>query len=241
MSKRKSSEKLSWGEIKMENLNLKDLRTLLSNRETGKVPGVRKEMEDMLKTKPLEIDYKEDMTIKQLQVELKLLGLDATPAKKDVLLQRLAGDIDAPPKKKTKSTPRARKHKAHGAKIFVTISDEGIPITYIRHQKNFSKFVRAFFSKKNWKRDVILFYLAKDEEGPKVIGVYAFEQAAYNAAIGKLLEVLKKKDEKRYEEVRKDAEGPASADLFKKVLAKCASSYNSGEAPDVRVIEKKVQ
>jgi len=205
MSKRKAADKLTWGDVKMKDLKLSQLKQLLWTRSVPKIPVKRSEMEELLKTKALEVDYKDSMTAKQMQSELKLLGLDDSPAKKDVLLQRLKGEIAAPPKKSNQSG-RGKRHRATGAKVFVTTFDD------------------------------------PDAEEVKVVGVFVSEHDAYDAAINKLFEELKKKDEKRYQEVHKEVgDETRNAALLKKVVDKCSAAFGADSEPKAVVFENKVK
>jgi len=116
MSKRKKPDPEDWSEVKLKTLSTKDLRLLLQTRKEKNLPKKRNELEDKLKTKDVEIDYNEDMTTRQLLVELKLRGLDDSSATKKVYLKRLRGEIAAEPKKKNEK----KKHRAMGAKVFLT-------------------------------------------------------------------------------------------------------------------------
>jgi len=89
-------------------LTLKDIKQLLVTREATDIPNTRAEMEQVLKTKSVEIDYSDEMTVKQFMPELRLRGLDDSNAKKDIILQRLRGEIAAPPKKKVKRAPKKK-------------------------------------------------------------------------------------------------------------------------------------
>jgi len=100
MSKRKKSDQTDWSEVDLKRLTLKDLRQLLQTREVKDIPNKRAEIEQVLKTTQVEIDYSEAMTMKQLVVELRLRGFDDSNARKETYLQRLRGEIAAPPKKK---------------------------------------------------------------------------------------------------------------------------------------------
>jgi len=205
MSKRKAADKLAWSDVKLKDLNLNQLKQLLWTRSVPKIPAKRAEMEELLKTKAVEVEYKDTMTAKQMQSELKLLGLDDSTAKKDVLLQRLKGEIAAPPKKGKKSG-RGKKHKAAGAKVFVTTFDD------------------------------------PTAEEVKVVGVFTSEHDAYDAAINKLFEELKKKDEKRYQDLNKElGDETRNQALLKKVMDKSASTYGSDEEPKAVVYENKVK
>jgi len=100
MSKRKKSDQTEWSDVDLKKLTLKDIKQLLVTREATDIPNTRAEMEQVLKTKSVEIDYSDEMTVKQFMPELRLRGLDDSNAKKDIILQRLRGEIAAPPKKK---------------------------------------------------------------------------------------------------------------------------------------------
>jgi len=124
MSKRKKSDQTDWSEVDLKRLTLKDLRQLLQTREVKDIPNKRAEIEQVLKTTQVEIDYSEAMTMKQLVVELRLRGFDDSNARKETYLQRLRGEIAAPPKKKVKRGPKKRKHRAHGTKVFVSLYEK---------------------------------------------------------------------------------------------------------------------
>ncbi|ETO26354.1 hypothetical protein RFI_10783 [Reticulomyxa filosa] len=82
MSKRKKAEGNDWSEVNFARLNAKDIRTLLQTRGAVDLPPKREQLEELLKTKDVEVEYKEEMTGKQLMAELKLRNLDNTNAKK---------------------------------------------------------------------------------------------------------------------------------------------------------------
>jgi len=108
MSKRKKSDQTEWSDVDLKKLTLKDIKQLLVTREATDIPNTRAEMEQVLKTKSVEIDYSDEMTVKQFMPELRLRGLDDSNAKKDIILQRLRGEIAAPPKKKVKRAPKKK-------------------------------------------------------------------------------------------------------------------------------------
>jgi len=164
MSKRKKPEQTYWSDVNIDVLPLKDLRVLLQNRKVGNLPGKRSELEALLTKKDVEIDYNDSFTIRQLQVELRLRGLDDTTAKKKVYLQRLRGEVAAPAKKKLRKGQRKkRQHKALGTKVHVAFYQSPIDDS------------------------------KKDDEDTKVLGIFSSQQNAYNLLVDKLLEDLKKK------------------------------------------------
>eukprot|EP01083_Nonionella_stella_P075067 203848_1 len=101
-----------------------DVKQLLITRGEKKqnLKGKKVEMIEFLKEK-YDVELKdrfEDLTCKELVVELRLRGLYDGAAKKNILVQRLKGEIDAsaPPPKKAK---RGKKPKASVPKVFVPV------------------------------------------------------------------------------------------------------------------------
>jgi len=109
MAKRKKPNEIEWKDEEIENLNLKDLKTLLQNRSMSNIPHRREDMEKMLKGCDVEIECQDWMTAKQLQAELRLRGLDDSNAKKVIYLKRLRGEVAAPALKKIKKGAKKKK------------------------------------------------------------------------------------------------------------------------------------
>jgi len=110
MAKRKKPDEMEWADVDIENLNLKDLKTLLQNRSMSNIPHRREDMEKMLKGCDVEIECQDWMTAKQLQAELRLRGLDDSNAKKVIYLKRLRGEVAAPALKKIKKGAKKKKN-----------------------------------------------------------------------------------------------------------------------------------
>jgi len=213
MSKRKKPEQTYWSDVNIDVLPLKDLRVLLQNRKVGNLPGKRSELEALLTKKDVEIDYNDSFTIRQLQVELRLRGLDDTTAKKKVYLQRLRGEVAAPAKKKLRKGQRKkRQHKALGTKVHVAFYQSPIDDS------------------------------KKDDEDTKVLGIFSSQQNAYNLLVDKLLEDLKKKDDKASQDMEKERkEKGASRELVERILDKCVSSFGEDKQPNGWVTVSKVE
>ncbi|ETO22432.1 hypothetical protein RFI_14767 [Reticulomyxa filosa] len=229
MSKRKKSEQTQWSDVNLTSLSMKDLRILSQTRKLSNLPSKRAELEDLLTTKDVDIDYNDSMTVRQLQAELKLRGLDETTATKKVYLQRLRGEIAPPEKKRVKKVPkRKRRHKAWGAKIFVAMYQP--PLDTAKDEDGMF-FLHVF---------VTFFFLMCFKQA-KVLGVFASEPHAYNALIEKLLEDLKKKDEKVFHEMEKERnEKPPSSELLQNISEKCLAVFGQESEPNGWVVTSKV-
>jgi len=212
MSKRKKPESTDWSEVDLKRLNQKDLRVLLQTRGEKEIPTKRDKMEEAIKAKDVEIEYKEEMTGKQLCAELKLRGLDNTNAKKDILLQRLRGEIAAPPKIKVRRVPKKKKAKAYGANVHAALYLPPV-------DKN-----------------------KDDSDDTQLLGVYLQARAAFEAIFERFLSDLKKVDEKKHGELAKDfEEGPFDEDNLKKLTQKCNKVWDEESMPKGWVSNHKIQ
>lgn len=124
--KRDKPDGASWDETALMEMLAQDVRQLLVNRGEKKqsLKGKKAEMVGYLK-EHYDVELKDDfddLTVKELMVELRLRKLDDSSAKKDILIQRLRGEIDAPapPEKKKRKRGRAAPKDAT-KKIYVTL------------------------------------------------------------------------------------------------------------------------
>jgi len=111
-----------------------------------------------------------------------------------------------------KKVTNKKKHKASGAKVFVTFYQSPI---------------------ENKKDDV---------DDTTVLGVFSSVKDAHNRIVDKLLEDLKKKNKDRFDEMEKERskDGPLEK-LLKTILEKCESLFGEDNAPNGWVTESKVE
>ncbi|ETO14830.1 hypothetical protein RFI_22538 [Reticulomyxa filosa] len=200
-NKRKKPETLAWSDIDLKRLTQLDMRVLLQSRGVTKkdLPTKREKIEELLKTKDIEIELKDELTANQLKAELKMRGLDFSPAKKDVLFQRLRGEIDAQPKKKAKRNPKKKKSRASDLEVHVPL--------YLPPIDN---------SKAN-----------SEPEGPNVLGVFLHSSDAYLEIFEKFMDDLKGVDEKKYAELAKTyQDGCYNESTLKEIMKKCEKVWD---------------
>mmetsp|Transcript_71309 Transcript_71309/g.64015 ORF Transcript_71309/g.64015 Transcript_71309/m.64015 type:complete len:241 (-) Transcript_71309:39-761(-) len=122
-----------------------DVKQLLLTRGEKKqnLKGKKHDMIEFLKEK-YDVELKEpieDLTVKEISCELRLRLLDDSPAKKDILIQRLKGEIDAtaPPPKKRKRGQKAKNQPKVYVTLYTPPADE---------ENNSTKVLGVFKSKK---------------------------------------------------------------------------------------------